>query len=379
LRSLRFAVIIASTVLFFVLFMPLPCFAADYQRTYWVLDHPDGSNRYQLTVSVTSALYDYYRNLEHNAPPYYITLDEFAQYVTPYALKPIANSLWSIYDDEEDFANGVLMIVHQIPYEASAPQKYPVETIVENVGDCDLFSFIAASIMMAGGLDVVLLYYEAQIHMNVGVNLPNEPRDARSSISYYNYNSKPYYVAETTGGNWEDGWRVGESSDQLQGASAGIITLEGAEQVSPGQVSSSLNALTSSSITLTLSSTLIIEGTTVTISGSVSPVHPGNVVTIYVKSDDSSWTLLKTVLIDSYGRYSCVWSPSFENTYYIRSSWSGDADHAGADSNTQTLRIIPQSLILIVIVSIALVCTAVILVFALKRMTAQPESPVVSQ
>jgi len=49
---------------------------------------------------------------------------------------------------------------------------------VENEGDCDLFSFVAASTMMAGGLDVVLLLYETQSHMNVGVNLSHEPDDA---------------------------------------------------------------------------------------------------------------------------------------------------------------------------------------------------------
>lgn len=68
---------------------------------------------------------------------------------------------------------------------ASALQKYPVEVIVENEGDCDLLSFVAASIMMAGGLDIVLLYYESQKHMNVGVNLTHAPEDARTAVYHH--------------------------------------------------------------------------------------------------------------------------------------------------------------------------------------------------
>ena len=127
------------------------------------------------------------------------------KFVTPYAVKPIADALRTLYSDDEDFANGVLMIVHQIPYEASAPQKYPVETVAANEGDCDLFSFITASVMVAGGLDVVLLYYDSEDHMNIGVNLSHTPEDARSAATYFSHDGKRYYMAETTGGAWETG------------------------------------------------------------------------------------------------------------------------------------------------------------------------------
>jgi len=64
-------------------------------------------------------------------------------------------------------------------------------------------------------------------------------------------------MAETTGGNWQEGWRVGECPDMLKDASARVIALENAEQTSPGQVSSSYSTLISSSISLALSSTYI--------------------------------------------------------------------------------------------------------------------------
>jgi hypothetical protein len=296
---------------------------------------------------------------------------EFAKFVTPYALKPIADSLWSIYNDDEDFANGVLMIVHQIPYEVTAPQKYPVETIVENKGDCDLFSFIAASVMMAGGLDIVLLYYENQNHMNVGVNLSHAPNDARSTVGYFDVNGKRYYMAETTGGQWENGWRVGERPNMLRGAPAHVITLEGAEQVSPEQVSSSYSA--PSSIILALSSNLILEQNTVIISGLITPSLSNKSVTIYVRgSDDSEWTVLKTILTDSNGHYSYAWSPNPAKIYHVKASWLGETGHMDANSNIQTLIMIPTNWILITIISIVS-ATAAIVIFAVSRRSRTPQ------
>lgn len=309
------------------------CFAADYEYIYGILDGPDGSNQYQLTVSVTSSLYDYYTSKDHDIYGY-LQLDKF---VTPGALSPIAEDLQDLYQEDEDFANGVLMIVHQIPYEASGPQKYPVETIVENVGDCDLLSFIAASIMSAGGLDVVLLYYEQEGHMNVGVHLSQTPKDARFGVYYYMYNGIQYYMAECTGGDWENGWRVGECPDMLKQSSTLIVPLDDYEESPPGQVSSNFDAPASSPLSLALSRTRITVGRSVTISGSISPVYSSENVAIYVSPDGNGWTLLGTVVTDSEGQYLCTWATQIAGTYYIKASWSGNEEYAGADSEVRAL------------------------------------------
>jgi len=96
---------------------------------------------------------------------------------------------------------------------------------VENKGDCDLFSYVAASIVKAHGLDVVLLYYKSQTHMNIGVSLSHAPHDVRGQVYYITYNNIRYYVAEVTGGDWQNGWRDGECPDELKNAPAQTITL----------------------------------------------------------------------------------------------------------------------------------------------------------
>ena len=249
-------------------------FSQNHSQSYQLLDKPDGSTYYRLNVTVQQSLYEYYTEKSHSLNSH----SDFAKFVTPYALKPIADCLLEIYTDDEDFINGVLMIVHQIPYNET-PAKYPVETIVENKGDCDLFSYVAASIVKAHGLDVVLLYYESQAHMNIGVSLSHVPHDAREQVYYVTYNNIRYYVAEATGGDLQNGWRVGECPDKLKNAPAQVITLENCEQSTYGQVSASYKTLASSTISLIISPTNLIQGGTVTLSGQLSPPLQNRTVT----------------------------------------------------------------------------------------------------
>jgi len=335
-------ILVASLFISLLLLLSNSCLAATHKYSYEVLDSPDGDTTYRLTVSVTETLYEYYSSQDHNLYSY-----DFSKFVTPDALKPIADDLWSIYSNEEDFANGVLMILHQIPYVESDPQKYAIETIVKNEGDCDLFSIVAASIMKAGGLNVVLLLLEYQDHMLVGVHLPESPKDIRSQVYFYKHEGKKYYVAETTGGNWETGWRVGECAEFLQSASAKIIPLENYETSAPGQVSSSYTIPDSSSICMSLSTNFAVFQNDVKISGSLSPSLAGETVTLYVSSLGSPLSMLATVVTDSNGQYSCTWYSPPGGIYSVRANWSGDDDYSGADSSTFRLVVLPSELLMI--------------------------------
>jgi hypothetical protein len=270
---------------------------------------------------------------------------DFAKFVTPYALAPIADSLAQIYTDDENFTNGVLMIVHQIPYEATGPVKYPVETIVNNKGDCDLFSYVAASIVRAHGLDVVLLYYETQAHMNIGVSLSHTPYDARDHAYFVSHNNIQYYVKNVP---------------------VQVITLENSEQSAPGQVSASYNTLTPSTISLTISPPYLLQGSTLTLSGNISPAMQNTTVTLYVKINTSPWTALGSVTTDSNGAFTCVWNTDTSGICYIRASWSGNDTYAGADSPTQIVTILSTFFILLLSMTIILVGVG-IAIFVVSR------------
>jgi hypothetical protein len=353
-----------AALVFFIVFLALSCWfpsasSANYTFVYELLDHPGGSIRYQLSVAVSESLLEYYAEESHTL----ISDNEFAKFVTPNALKPIADCLREIYPGDEDFANGVLMIVHQIPYEETRFQKYPVETLVANKGDCDLFSFIAASIMKAGGLNVVLFYYESEEHMNVGVSLSQEPNSPRGGIDYELYNGTKYYMAECTGGNLQDGWRVGECPDDLKDVSLQVITLENCEQSAPGQVSASLNGLAISTISLDISSGYLTQGGAIKLSGQLSPPLQNKTITLYIKPNGLPWSELTEVPTNGSGWFMYVWVTDFFGTCCLRASWPGGEGYGSADSAARTVTVLPWSLIVVLAMLVILACvgTAVFL------------------
>ena len=124
--------------------------AANYQKTN-TFQAQYKLNNQELYVSVPPSLYNYYGNMSHTVN----SDSDYAKFVTPQAVEPIAESIQNITRNlphsNEQFADSVLTLVHQIPYAINAP-AYPVETIVNNSGDCVALSLLAASIMQAGWL-----------------------------------------------------------------------------------------------------------------------------------------------------------------------------------------------------------------------------------
>lgn len=350
------------------------CWSDGYTQTYQLLDSTNSSIRYRLNVAIPQALYEYYIGKSHKLT----SSEDFPKFVTSYALKPIADCLRQIYTDDEDFANGALMVVHQIPYEETEPAKYPVETMVKNTGDCDLFSYIAASIMKAGGLDVVLLYYENEAHMNVGVHISQTPEDTREHAYSITYNDVQYYVAECTGGNWEKGWRVGECPLELKNAYVQAISLQNSEQSALEQVSASYKTLQSSAISLSVSPTFAIQGSAITFSGQLSPTMQNKTVLIYVKVNNAPWAVLGTVTTDSNGRFAYAWNTENAGIYYVRASWSGDDTYAVADSSIQNITVLSIFFILLITLTIILACVGVVIFVVIRKtnqLSLEPQPP----
>ena len=197
--KLQKTIVLLISVFLLVLIMPNYTLASNYDHDYnfysqYSFYRARSDNR--VYISVPPSLFDYYHSQAHS-----ITVDsDFAKFVTPEAVKPIAQSIQNVTsgapNSDEDFANAVLMLVHQIPYMVGNV-GYPVETLVTNSGDCLTTSLLAASIMKAGGLDVILLYYKDLEHVNLGVSLPNAPHNrGLESAIYYEYKGQKYWVAE---------------------------------------------------------------------------------------------------------------------------------------------------------------------------------------
>jgi hypothetical protein len=332
-------------ILLLVLITP-NSFAGNYDQTY-SFQVQFGLLSQKLYISVPPSLYDYYHAKTHRLADD----SQYATLVTPDAFKSIAENIQNLTRDkprsDEEFANAVLMLVHQIPYNIS-DVKYPIETLVENSGKCDTLSLLAASIMKAGGLDVVLLYFKEVHHINVGVYLPYEPHGSWWWLSPtgYVFNGKKYWIAECTPAM---DWKVGDVPPLLAGEQPCIIPLENSEAPSPSYVSSKLGSpLNSSSISINLSSDpsgINYNERMLTILGSISPGYQNETVVVYFSQDGISYDAYRTVT-DYWGNYSFSWNFTSTGTYYIRTSWSGNPDCAGADSEILTVFIgFPESLV----------------------------------
>ena len=313
----------------------------DYERSFLLLNHPDGDITYELNITIPQMLYQYYTMQNHAL----YSGSDFAKFVTPYTLKPIADRLWQIYNNTEDFTNGVLMLVHQIGYREIVPGKYPVETLVEGVGDCDLFAYIAASILEAGGIPVVLLYYRSQLHMEIGVDLGRAPTEARVEVYSVNVQNVSYYIAECTGEKWREGWRVGETPTEYQNVSSQISILENMEQSSIGQVSASLRELDHSTLSLQVSPSIIIENSNVTITGQIYPKTANENVTLQAKIYSDSWTNIATVQTQADGRFEYTWVPPYGGLIAVQASWVGNSQYNGATSTQTNVIIMPIFLV----------------------------------
>jgi hypothetical protein len=313
----------------------------------------------KLYVSIPLSLVNYYGNLTHTVND---NID-YPQFVTPQAVAPIAECIQKVTDNmpysNELFADSVLALVHQIPYNVTSP-KYPVETLVDNYGDCVGLSLLAASIMEAGGLNVVLILYTGvnPQHMNVGVYLPYTPvyHTPLMAPTSFRYDNQTYWTAECTpAGNW----KVGDQSPSLAGAKAIIIPLSNATQSLPqAQVSARLNAdLLPSIITINPSqeaeSTEAYGERALTILGSITPAIPGQTVNIYISGNSNEPSNYYsyagggieylTTVTDNDGNYSLTWNFTTSGTYYITASWNGASNYAGADSQTLQVFVGPQS------------------------------------
>jgi hypothetical protein len=222
-------------------------------------------------------------------------------------------------------------------------------------------------------MDVVLLYYEAQAHMNIGVSLSHTPYDAREQAYNVTYNSVDYYMAETTGGDWQNGWRVGECPDEVKDVPVQVITLENSEQSAPGQVSASYKTLAPSTLSLTISPTYLIQGSTVTFSGQLSPTIQNITITIYAKVNNSPWIALGTATTNDEGRFTYVWITDAAGLCYVRASWSGNDTYAGADSTTQMVTILSTFFILLLTMTLILVGVGAAIFLASRQN--QPQIP----
>lgn len=180
-----------------------------------------GKWSWQMKLPVS--LYDYYRKLPR--PPtknysVYVThpLDDAYIDTLVEKLKNAAKGAGFTEFQTVEFAAA---FVQSLPYTVDSVTtpydeypRYPVETLVDNGGDCEDTSILLASILDRMGYGVVLL--NPPKHLAIGVK-----GSGNISGTCWLYEGDNYYYIETTGQNW----RIGQLPDKYQGAAASIYPI----------------------------------------------------------------------------------------------------------------------------------------------------------
>lgn len=184
-----------------------------------------GGKLWTYTLQIPKEAYDYYVGLKR--PP----TDDYSIYVTDpvddYFIKALAARFLELAK-QEGYSNRqtlelVISFVQSFKYVLDQESKgqdqyarYPLETLVEQKGDCEDTSILLASILkeMNQGAVLVMLPGEPG-HMAVGIKGDNLPG------TYYDYQGEKYYYVETTG----IGWSIGQIPDEYKNRKAQILSL----------------------------------------------------------------------------------------------------------------------------------------------------------
>lgn len=172
---------------------------------------------------IPQSLYKYYKEIPR--PPtknysVYITHPLDDTYIDLIVGKIREASSQQGYNEYEtvEFA---LTFVQSLPYtidSVTTPYdeypRYPIETLVDNGGDCEDTSILLASLLDKMGYGVVLIVFPDHIAVGVkgGENIYG---------TFWEYNGDKYYYLETTG----TGWRIGQLPDVYEGTSAYVYPM----------------------------------------------------------------------------------------------------------------------------------------------------------
>jgi len=179
--------------------------------------------KWTLSLNIPESLYNYYSDL--NRPP----TEDYSVYVThPFDdeyLRTLIEKMNFIaisrdYTESEK-VNLVISFVQSLPYTSDSVTtpydeypRYPLETLVDDGGDCEDTSILVSALLYGMNYDVLLFGLPG--HMACGVYT----QDVYGT--YWLHNGREYFFLETTG----EGWQIGDLPDDYKGKSAHLYVLK---------------------------------------------------------------------------------------------------------------------------------------------------------
>ena len=186
-------------------------FAWYYDGYHWVWNLSIPESLYNAYVSVPDSVRT---QIQLSNFGYFVTTGD--SYIQGLALKLNATASQLDFDSVQEI-NFILSFIQSIPYATDANStgyqdypRFPIETLVDNVGDCKSHSILFASLTLSLGYGTIFI--NPPSHLAVGV-LGNDLKGTS-----WTYDNQTYYYCETTG----SGFTIGMLPDQFNGQTANI-------------------------------------------------------------------------------------------------------------------------------------------------------------
>jgi len=131
-----------------------------------------------------------YEPYDENEIYYYYFVNDPYQEATYQSILIQTNNYKNMYQlNDDEYLELLSCFVQSIPYHTEDEMNYPIETLWDQQGDCDDKSMLLAGLLTRAGYEVVLLSFDAEEHMTVGIKTEN---------GYAYPNSGGYAVIEAT-------------------------------------------------------------------------------------------------------------------------------------------------------------------------------------
>jgi hypothetical protein len=194
-------------------------FAWDYKGNHWTWN-----------LSIPKALYDAYKTVPdytrtRNGPAGYGYLTTTEDYYIRVLAEKLNETTNNLHYNSYDQVSFILSFVQSLPYVSDNVTtgydeypRFPIETLVDDGGDCEDTSILLASITLILGYGTI--YINPTNHYAVGV-LGNNLQG-----SYWIFQNKTYYYCETTG----NGFTIGQLPDEFANAKANLYSIDQARQ-----------------------------------------------------------------------------------------------------------------------------------------------------
>ena len=178
--------------------------------------------KWSFSVGIPEEVYQFYRERTHyNDDLMHYVLSEYdREYVREIVQSFRAGGeRWGLSDLDNVF--NVVSFVQSLKYVSDATSRgedeyvrYPIETLVDGIGDCEDVVILAASILHEMGYSVLLVLLPD--HLALAVKY-----DKDFPGTYYEYGGKKYYYLEMT----NQGWDLGQIPPQYRNQKATLIPL----------------------------------------------------------------------------------------------------------------------------------------------------------